>query len=110
MRAVTPATLVCHGNPHATAIGRKSLTSERRVLLWMCLLVGVNQLGFGAMVPALPLYANSFGVSASAIGIAIAVYGFARFVAVLPGGKLADRWGRRPVLAIGGLISAIGSF
>ena len=76
----------------------------------MCLLVGVNQLGFGAMVPSLPLYANSFGVSASAIGLAVAAYGFARFVAVLPGGQLADRWGRRPVLAIGGLISAIGSF
>ena len=76
----------------------------------MCLLVGVNQLGFGAMVPSLPLYANSFGVSASAIGIAVAVYGLARFLAVLPGGKLADRWGRRPVLAIGGLISTIGSF
>src|SRR3954470_18813858 len=112
MHAVTAATVVRHGNPHANAaaIGCKSLTSERRVLLWMCLLVGVNQLGFGAMVPALPLYANSFGVSASAIGIAIAVYGFARFVAVLPGGQLADRWGRRPVLAIGGLILAIGSF
>jgi len=86
------------------------LTSERRILLWMCLLVGVNQLGFGAMVPSLPLYASSFGVSASAIGMAVAVYGFARFVAVLPGGQLADRWGRRPVLAIGGLISAAGNF
>jgi DHA1 family multidrug resistance protein-like MFS transporter len=76
----------------------------------MCLLVGVNQLGFGAMVPALPLYASSFGVSASAIGLAVAAYGLARFLAVLPGGQLADRWGRRPVLAIGGLISAVGSF
>jgi len=69
----------------------------------MCLLVGVNQLGFGAMVPSLPLYASSFGVSASAIGLAVAMYGLARFVAILPGGQLADRWGRRPVLAIGGL-------
>src|SRR6516164_4004489 len=94
----------------ATTIGRKSLTNERTILLWMCVLVGVNQLGFGAMVPSLPLYASSFGVSASAIGLAVAAYGFARFVAVLPGGQLADRWGRRPVLAIGGLISAIGSF
>ena len=50
----------------------------------MCLLVGVNQLGFGAMVPALPLYASSFGVSALAIGLAVAVYGLARFVAILP--------------------------
>ena len=95
---------------NAAAIGRESLTSERTILLWMCLLVGVNQLGFGAMVPSLPLYAGSFGVSASAIGVAVAAYGLARFVAVLPGGQLADRWGRRPVLAIGGLLSAIGSF
>lgn len=76
----------------------------------MCVLVAVNQLGFGAMVPSLPLYAQSFGVSASAIGLAVAAYGLARFLAVLPGGQLADRWGRRPVLAIGGLISAVGSF
>jgi MFS family permease len=76
----------------------------------MCLLVGVNQLGFGAMVPSMPLYASSFGVSASAIGLAVAVYGFARFALALPGGQLADRMGRRPVLAIGGIVSAIGSF
>jgi DHA1 family multidrug resistance protein-like MFS transporter len=86
------------------------LTSERRILLWTCLLVAVNQLGFGAMVPSLPLYASSFGVSASAIGLTVAAYGFARFVAVLPGGQFADRWGLRPVLAIGSLISGIGSF
>src|SRR6201994_3250814 len=90
----------------ATTIGCKSLTNERTILLWMCVLVGVNQLGFGAMVPSLPLYASSYGVSASAIGLAVAAYGLARFLAVLPGGQLADRWGRRPVLAIAGLISA----
>lgn len=62
------------------------------------------------MVPSMPLYASSFGVSASAIGLAVAVYGFARFALALPGGQLADRMGRRPVLAIGGIVSAIGSF
>lgn len=99
-------------DPQAGAVvtGCNNATSERRILLWMCLLVGVNQLGFGAMVPSLPLYASSFGVSASAIGLAVAVYGFARFAVALPGGQLSDRLGRRPVLALGGLISAIGSF
>jgi len=76
----------------------------------MCVLVGVNQIGFGAMVPALPLYAQSFGVSASAVGLAVAIYGFARFAIILPGGQLSDRFGRRPMLAIGGLLSAVGSF
>lgn len=73
------------------------------------MLVAVNQLGFGAMIPSLPLYAQSFGVPASAIGMAVAVYGAARFVTALPAGQLADRLGRRPSLAIGGIVSAIGS-
>ena len=42
--------------------------SERRILAWMCVIIGVNQLGFGALIPVLPLYAQSYGVSASAIG------------------------------------------
>lgn len=86
------------------------MTLERRILLWMCVLVAVNQLGFGAMVPSLPLYAQSFGVPASAIGMAIAAYGLARFFSALPAGRLSDVLGRRPSIAIGGLISALGNF
>jgi MFS family permease len=82
---------------------------ERRILLWMCALVAVNQLGFGAMVPSLPLYAQSFGVTASAIGMAIAIYGLARFLTAFPSSQLADWLGRRPTLAIGGLTSAVGN-
>lgn len=83
---------------------------ERRVLIWMCVLVAVNQLGFGAMIPSLALYAQSFGVPASMIGLAVAIYGLARFATALPAGQLSDRLGRRPTLAIGGLVSALGNF
>jgi MFS transporter, DHA1 family, multidrug resistance protein len=82
---------------------------ERRVLVWMCVLVAVNQLGFGAVVPTLALYAQSFGVSASAIGMALAIYGLGRFIATLPAGKLSDSLGRRPTLVIGGVLSALGN-
>jgi len=75
----------------------------------MCILVAVNQLGFGAMIPSLPLYAQSFGVPASAVGMAVAIYGLARFFTAVPSGRLADKLGRRPTLAIGGIISAIGN-
>jgi MFS family permease len=85
------------------------MTLERRILAWMCVLVAVNQFGFGAMVPSLALYAQSFGVPASAIGMAVAVYGLARFASALPAGQLSDRIGRRPSLAIGGLVSAAGN-
>jgi DHA1 family multidrug resistance protein-like MFS transporter len=86
------------------------MPTERRVLLWMCLLVAVNQLGFGGVVPALPLYAKSFGVSASAIGLSVGVYGLARFFVAAPTGQLSDRLGRRSTLALGGLITALGNF
>jgi DHA1 family multidrug resistance protein-like MFS transporter len=85
------------------------MTRERRILLWMCVLVAANQFGFGAMVPSVPLYAQSFGVPASAIGMAIATYGLARFLSALPAGKLSDLLGRRHSIAIGGLISAAGN-
>ena len=75
----------------------------------MCVLAGINQLGFGGVVPALPLYAQSFGVSASAIGLAVGIYGLARFVGAIPAGWLADQSGRRHALALGGIITTVGN-
>ena len=78
---------------------------RNRILIWMCALIAVNQLGFGSIVPVIALYARSFDVLQSAIGVAIAVYGLARFLIALPAGQLADRLGRRNVLTLGGLIN-----
>ncbi len=75
----------------------------------MCVLIAVNQLGFGSVVPVLALYARSFGVSQAAIGLAIGIYGLARFLVAMPTGQLADRLGRRSALALGGLVTAAGN-
>ena len=80
------------------------------VLAWMCVLIAVNQLGFGAVIPVLPLYALSFDVSQTAIGLTIAIYGVARVALGVPAGQIADRLGRRSSLALGGLLSALGNF
>ena len=83
--------------------------SERRILGWMCVLIAVNQLGFGAVIPVLPLYAQSFGVSQAAIGATVAVYGLSRVFLSLPTGLIANRLGRRTALLTGGLVSALGN-
>jgi multidrug resistance protein len=75
----------------------------------MCVLIAVNQIGFGSIVPVAPLYAASFGVPTSAIGLTIAVYGLARFLFAVPSGRLADRVGRRGSLALGGAITVVGN-
>ena len=105
-----PGRLVSGGNSGYTwAVMPPLARGETRILVWMCVLIGVNQLGFGSVVPVLPLYARSFGVSQTAIGLAIAVYGLARFLVAVPVGQLADRVGRRAALALGGLITAAGN-
>ena len=83
--------------------------SERRILTWMCVLIAVNQLGFGAVIPVLPLYAQSFGVSQAAIGATVAVYGLSRVLLSVPTGWIANRFGRRAALLVGGLASAFGN-
>jgi multidrug resistance protein len=82
---------------------------NNRPLVWVCILIAVNQLGFGSIVPILPLYAESFGVSKTAIGLTIAIYGLARFLMNVPTGYVADRFGRREALAIGGSITVVGN-
>ncbi len=75
----------------------------------MCVLIAVNQLGFGAVIPVLPLYAKSFDVSQTAIGATVAIYGLARVFLGIPTGQLADRIGRRSTLAVGGIVTVLGN-
>jgi predicted MFS family arabinose efflux permease len=82
---------------------------RRRIFGWICLLIAVNQLGFGSIVPVVPLYAESFGVEATAIGLTIAVYGLARFLIAVPAGRIADSHGRRWTLLLGGVLTVLGN-
>lgn len=82
---------------------------RRRIFGWICLLIAVNQLGFGSIVPVVPLYAESFGVDATAIGLTIAVYGLARFLIAVPAGRIADSHGRRWTLLLGGILTVLGN-
>lgn len=75
----------------------------------MCALIAANQLGFGAVVPVVALYAEDFDVSQTAIGLTIAVYGLARFLVNYPSGQLTDLLGRKPTLAIGGIVTVVGT-
>jgi MFS transporter, DHA1 family, multidrug resistance protein len=81
----------------------------QRVFLTLCVLILVNQLGFGLITPILPLYADSFGLGPSLIGVVIGAYGLARFLVNVPAGRLAEAKGRRPVLIAGTLINSLSA-
>jgi len=87
---------------------RKRLLGHR-VLLLVCLIILVNQIGFGIIVPVTPIYAKTFGVSDAAIGLVVSVYGLGRFLFSVPAGQLADRFGRRRVILAGTILTCLGS-
>lgn len=73
------------------------------------LTVTVDLVGFGIIIPLLPLYADAFGASGLAIGWLMAAYSLMQFVCAPFWGRVSDRIGRRPVLllSIGGNVVAL---
>jgi MFS family permease len=63
------------------------------------------------LVPYYPLYALLFldtGLSTAQVSLLFAVWSVTGFLAEVPAGALADRWSRRGVLVVGGLLEAAG--
>jgi len=67
------------------------------------LTVFIDLLGFGMVLPLLPIYADQFVVDAAGwiIGLLMASFSAMQFLFAPMWGKLSDRIGRRPVLMIG---------
>src|SRR3712207_1474474 len=81
----------------------KKLLSSPLVPIFLIVFIGL--LGFGIILPLLPLYAETFGASPFTVGVLIASYSLMQLVATPYLGALSDRTGRRPVL----IISQVGT-
>lgn len=66
--------------------------------------------GFGIVIPAIPLFAKSFGVNNASVGLLVSAFAMARFCSGLISGKLVDLFGERNVFAIGILMVSFFSF
>ena len=85
----------------------KDLPVEVAVLASIAFFVA---LGFGIVIPSIPIYAESFGVSAFAASAVISAFALMRFVSSPFAGAWTNRFGERNVLATGLAIVAISSF
>ena len=83
---------------------------EQRRLMIVCVAALVLSFGIGLTSPVVSLYAQSFGVSTSLVGVYITIFALGRILVTIPAGRAADRWGRRALLGIGPLIIAMAAF
>lgn len=72
------------------------------------LTVFLDLLGFGIVIPFLPMFAERLGVSTFGIGWILAVYSLAQLLFAPVLGRVSDRVGRRPIIMLGLLGSALG--
>src|SRR5437868_894407 len=72
-------------------------------LIVIFLTVFIDLLGFGMVLPLLPIYAQDFVVDENGllIGLLMASFSAMQFLFAPVWGRLSDRIGRRPVLMIG---------
>jgi MFS family permease len=66
--------------------------------------------GFGIVMPAIPVFAKSFGVNNAAIGLMVSAFAIARFSSGLISGSLVDRFGERAVFSTGVFMVALFTF
>jgi MFS family permease len=82
----------------------KGLPREVSVLTTISFLVAI---GFGLIIPAIPIFARTFGVTNTLIGLIISSFAIMRFLSGLFSGKLVDRFGERLVLGTGLLMVSV---
>ncbi|MGD0673641.1 MAG: MFS transporter, partial [Candidatus Binatus sp.] len=85
--------------------GAEPAAAARLILF---LTVFIDLLGFGIVIPFLPMFAHKMGVGAVGVGALMAIYSLMQFVFAPILGRISDRIGRRPILLLGLLGSSIG--
>jgi MFS transporter, DHA1 family, tetracycline resistance protein len=75
--------------------------SGRRPLAVLFGTVFLDLLGFGIVIPFLPMYAERLGIGAFKIGLILSVYSLMQFLVAPVLGRISDHVGRRPIIMLG---------
>ena len=86
------------------------LTGDYHSVALLSICVALNSFGMGTIGPVLPLFVQEeYRVSATEVGIAIGLFGAGRLFTGVPAGLMSQRYGRKPVLALGAAVNLLGA-
>lgn len=86
--------------------------TEVRAGASLAAIFGLRMLGLFLILPVFAVHAPSLagGDNLTLVGIALGAYGLAQAILQIPFGIASDHWGRKPVLVVGLVVFALGSF
>ncbi|NMA87959.1 MAG: MFS transporter, partial [Methanoculleus bourgensis] len=75
--------------------------SPDAILVLVVLVIFMDMMIYGLLIPVFPEYAPRLGVDESVLGVVFGVYAAMLFLFSIPMGLLSDRVGRRPLIVVG---------
>ena len=85
---------------------------EIRASVSLASIFALRLFGLFLILPVFAVYARTIpgGNDTTLVGIALGVYGLTQAMLQIPFGAASDRWGRKPVITVGLIVFAAGSF
>ncbi len=79
---------------------RMASSDKKTTLLIVFLVVFIDLMGFGIVIPLLPIYGERYAPSPAVFGLLMAAYSLTQFIFAPVLGRLSDRYGRRPIIIV----------
>jgi DHA1 family tetracycline resistance protein-like MFS transporter len=77
-----------------------SSKNQKSHLVIIFVTVFIYLLGFGIIIPVMPILSRDFGASSTQVGMLMAIFSLMQFLFSPFWGRLSDKFGRRPILLI----------
>lgn len=92
-------------------VAERMSSHELRASVSLASIYALRMLGLFLILPVFAVYAHGLpGADPSLIGLALGVYGLTQALLQIPFGAASDHLGRKPVIVVGLLVMALGSF